>query len=109
MRRNSVSHLKKHQEVLLASIEYARTKEEPVMVLPEEDFFEHVCAGILDGEEAKVFKANFVLVEDLNNDDLKFSDKWVQRFNRPVQITARPWVLLRVVSIIQLRHYMRVG
>lgn len=84
---------KKHQEVLLASIEYARTKEEPVMVLPEEDFFEHVCAGILDGEEAKVFKANFVLVEDLNNDDLKFSDKWVQRFNRPVQITARPWVL----------------
>ena len=22
-----------------------------------------------------------------------FSDKWVQRFNRPVQVTARPWIL----------------
>ena len=82
-----------HHKVLMASIEYARNNNKPVMVLPEEEFFEQVCASIFDGEEVEVFKENFVLMEDLNNDELKFSDKWVQRFNRPVQITARPWVL----------------
>ncbi len=83
----------KYCEVLTASIDYAQNNKKPVMVLPEKDFFETVCAGIFDEENAKVFKANFVLTEDLNNGDLKFSDKWVQRFNRPVQVTARPWIL----------------
>lgn len=64
------------------------------MVLPEKNFFEMVCIGIFDEENTKVFKANFVLTEDLNNDDLKFSDKWIQRFNRPVLVTARPWILV---------------
>ena len=83
----------KYCEILTASIDYARNNKEPVMVLPEKDFFETVCADIFDEENAKAFKANFVLTEDLNNGDLKFSDKWVQRFNRPVQVTARPWIL----------------
>lgn len=83
----------KYCEVLTASIDYAQNNKKPVMVLPEKDFFETVCAGIFDEENAKAFKANFVLTEDLNNGDLKFSDKWVQRFNRPVQVTARPWIL----------------
>ena len=83
----------KYCEVLTASIDYAQNNKKPVMVLPEKDFFETVCAGIFDEENAKAFKANFVLIEDLNNGDLKFSDKWVQRFNRPVQVTARPWIL----------------
>lgn len=63
------------------------------MVVSEKEFFETVCNGIFDEKNAKAFKANFVLREDLNNGDLKFSDKWVQRFNRPVQVTARPWIL----------------
>lgn len=83
----------KYCEILTASIDYARNNKKPVMVLPEKDFFETVCDGIFDEEDAKAFKANFVLTEDLNNGDLKFSDKWVQRFNRPVQVTARPWIL----------------
>lgn len=83
----------KYCEILTASIDYAINNKEPVMVLPEKDFFETVCADIFDEENAKAFKANFVLTEDLNNGDLKFSDKWVQRFNRPVQVTARPWIL----------------
>lgn len=83
----------KYCEILTASIDYARNNKKPVMVLPEKDFFETVCNGIFDEEDAKAFKANFVLTEDLNNGDLKFSDKWVQRFNRPVQVTARPWIL----------------
>lgn len=83
----------KYCEILTASIDYAQNNKKPVMVLPEKDFFETVCAGIFDEENAKTFKANFVLTEDLNNGDLKFSDKWVQRFNRPVQVTARPWIL----------------
>ena len=56
-------------------------------------YIDAIKYGIFDEENAKAFKANFVLTEDLNNGDLKFSDKWVQRFNRPVQVTARPWIL----------------
>ena len=80
-------------KVLTASIDYASYNKKPVMVVSEKEFFETVCNGIFDEENAKAFKANFVLREDLNNGDLKFSDKWVQRFNRPVQVTARPWIL----------------
>ena len=83
----------KYCKILTASIDYANNNKKPVMVLPKEEFFNKVCAGIFDDEEAKAFKANFVLMKDLSNGDLKFSDKWVQRFNRPVQLTARPWVL----------------
>ncbi|WP_315364371.1 hypothetical protein [Prevotella jejuni] len=83
----------KYCNIITASIDYAITNKKPVMVLPKEEFFNKVCAGIYDDEEAKAFKANFVLMKDLSNGDLKFSDKWVQRFNRPVQLTARPWVL----------------
>jgi len=83
----------KYCKILTASIDYANDNNKPVMVLPEKKFFEKVCAGIFDEEEEKAFMANFVLTKDLNNGDLKFSDKWVQRFNRPVQITARPWIL----------------
>ena len=83
----------KYCKIITASIDYAKAKGNPVMVLPEDEFFKNVCADILDEEEAKTFKANFVLMDELNNENLKFSDKWVQRFNRPVQITARPWIL----------------
>lgn len=83
----------KYCKILIASINYANNNKKPVMVLPEEKFFEKVCAGIFDEEEVKAFMANFVLTKELDNGDLKFSDKWVQRFNRPVQITARPWIL----------------
>lgn len=83
----------KYCKILTASIDYANDNKKPVMVLSEKKFFEKVCAGIFDEEDIKLFKANFVLTEDLNTDDLKFSDKWVQRFNRPVQVTARPWIL----------------
>ena len=83
----------KYCKILTASIDYANDNNKPVMVLPEKKFFEKVCAGIFDEEEEKAFMTNFVLTKDLNNGDLKFSDKWVQRFNRLVQITARPWIL----------------
>lgn len=83
----------KYCKILTASINYANDKKKPVMVLSEKKFYEEVCAGIFDEEEMKVFKVYFVLTEDLNTDDLKYSDKWVQRFNRPVQVTSRPWIL----------------
>lgn len=83
----------KYCKILSASINYAKANNKPVMVLPKEMFFGKVCAGIFDEEEVKAFMANFVLAKELNNGDLRFSDKWVQRFNRPVQITARPWTL----------------
>lgn len=80
-------------KVLSASIDYAKNNKQPVTVLPEKVFFKTVCAGIFDEDNTKAFKANFVLTEELNYKNLKFSDKWVQRFNRPVQVTARPWIL----------------
>lgn len=83
----------KYCKIITASIDYAKTKGKPVMVLPEEEFFKNVCNFIFDEEEKNAFKENFVLKEELNKEGLKFSDKWVQRFNRPVQITARPWIL----------------
>ena len=83
----------KYCKIITASIDYAKTKGKPVMVLPEEEFFKNVCNFIFDEEEKNAFKENFVLKEELNKEELKFSDKWVQRFNRPVQITARPWIL----------------
>lgn len=83
----------KYCKILTASIDYANNNKKPVMVVSEKEFFETICAGIVDEEEVKVFMANFVLTKDLDNGDLKSSDKWVQRFNRPVQVIARPWIL----------------
>ena len=83
----------KYCNIITASIDYAKANGKPVMVLSEEEFFTNVCAGIFDKENVSAFKTNFVLMEELNNEELKFSDKWIQRFNRPVQITSRPWIL----------------
>lgn len=80
-------------KVITVSIDYATANEKPIMVLPEKDFYSNVCSKILNDKEIKAFKEHFVLVEDLKNENLKYSDKWIQRFNRPVQITMRPWIL----------------
>jgi SEC-C domain protein len=82
----------KYYKILTASIDYAYNNKKPIMILPKKKFFDKVCAGILDKEEVEAFMANFVLTKELNNGALN-SDKWIQRFNRPVQITARPWIL----------------
>lgn len=82
----------KYYKILTASIDYAYNNKKPIMILPKKKFFDKVCAGILDKEEVEAFMANFILTKELNNGALN-SDKWIQRFNRPVQITARPWIL----------------
>ena len=80
-------------KMINASIDYATMKESPVMVLPEQDFYNVVAKDILNEEEVILFKKHFVLESSIKDEGLKYSDKWLQRFNRPVQITARPWIL----------------
>lgn len=79
--------------MIKASIDYSKSREQPVMVMPEADFFNIVGKDILSENDIQKFKEHFVLKESLQKEGLKFSDKWLQRFNRPVQITSRPWVL----------------
>lgn len=80
-------------KMINASIDYATMKESPVMVMPEQEFYDIVAKDILDKEEVRLFKKHFVLDSSIKDEGLKYSDKWLQRFNRPVQITARPWIL----------------
>ena len=61
--------------------------------MTEQDFYDIVAKEILDNNEAQLFKKHFVLESSIKDEGLKNSDKWIQRFNRPVQITARPWIL----------------
>lgn len=80
-------------KMITASIDYATMKKSPVMVMPEQEFYDIVAKDILDEEEVILFKKHFVLDSSIKDEGLKYSDKWLQRFNRPVQITARPWIL----------------
>ena len=80
-------------KMITASIDYATMKESPVMEMPEQDFYDIVAKDILNEEEVRLFKKHFVLDSSIKDVCLKYSDKWLQRFNRPVQITARPWIL----------------
>lgn len=83
----------KYCKMLTVSINYSNDKKQPIMKMLEKDFYEIIGAGVLDTEEIARFKRSFVLSESLQKEGLKFSDKWLQRFNRRVQITARPWIL----------------
>lgn len=80
-------------KMINASIDHATVMKSPVMVMPEQEFYDIVAKDILDEEEVRLFKKHFVLDSSIKDEGLKYSDKWLQRFNRPIQITARPWIL----------------
>lgn len=80
-------------KMIIASIDYATMKKSPVMVMPEQDFYYVVANDILNEEEVRLFKKHFILDSSIKDEGLNYSDKWLQRFNRPIQITARPWIL----------------
>ena len=82
-----------YYQMINASIDYATMKESPVMVIQEQEFYDIVAKDILDEEGVRLFKKHFVLYSSIKDGGLKHSDKWLQRFNRPIQITARPWIL----------------
>lgn len=86
-------NFEKYARIIQASINYALDNEQPVMVIPESDFYDKVAKDILETNDIEAFKKSFVLQSSIQKDELKYSDKWLQRFNRPVQITARPWIL----------------
>lgn len=81
-----------YRNIIFASIDYARKEEKPIMVMAEVNFYDIVAKGVLGNDDIQAFKKHFVLQASLK-DGLNFSDMWLQRFNRPVQMTARPWVL----------------
>ncbi len=80
-------------KMITASIDYATVMKSPIMVMPEQDFYDVVAKDILNEEEVRLFKKHFVLDSSIKDEGLNYSDKWLQRFNRPIQITARPWIL----------------
>ena len=80
-------------KMINASIDHATVMKSPVMVMPEQEFYDIVAKDILDEEQVRLFKKHFVLDSSIKDEGLKYSDKWLQRFNRPIQITARPWIL----------------
>jgi hypothetical protein len=67
--------------------------KQPIMVIPETDFYNNVAKEIFEDTDIIAFKKHFVLQASIQKEGLKFSDKWLQRFNRPIQVTARPWIL----------------
>ena len=82
-----------YYKMINASIDYATMKKSPIMVISEQEFYDIVAKDILDEEEVRLFKKHFVLESLIKDEGLKHSDKWLQRFNRPIQITVRPWIL----------------
>lgn len=83
----------KYAGIIMASIDYAMDNKQPVMVMPEADFYNMVAKDVLEDADIMAFKKSFVLQSSIQKEGLDFSDKWLQRFNRPVQVTARPWIL----------------
>lgn len=80
-------------KMINTSIDYATLKQSPLMIMSEKDFVDIIAKDIIDENEFMLFKKHFVLDSSLQDAGLQYSDKWLQRFNRPIQITARPWIL----------------
>lgn len=74
------------------SIDYANQNGQQVMVMSKQLFDEKILSGILTGEQLNVFYKNFVLSKEAFA-GIPTSQKLLQRYNRSVQLSSRPWVL----------------
>lgn len=82
---------KDYKELFHRAIGYAVENGSPVTVI-DECLFRKQIASHLCEEEYDSFVNSFVLKAELKNEGLKDSECWLQRFNRKVQLTVRPWV-----------------
>lgn len=82
-----------YQRMINASIEYANNNKKPIVAISKNNFYNKIAKDILSEDETYLFNKNFVLYQSLKEEYSDYSNSWLQRFNRPIQITARPWVL----------------
>lgn len=74
------------------SIDYANNNKESIVVVSKDLFEEKILAECLDAELFRMFYEHFVLSKDAYA-EMPVSEKLLQRYNRSVQLSSRPWVL----------------
>lgn len=74
------------------SIDYANNNKESIVVVSKNLFEENILAECLDAEKFRMFYEHFVLSKDAYA-EMPVSEKLLQRYNRSVQLSSRPWVL----------------
>ena len=74
------------------SIKYAYSICQPIVLMPKKLFEEKILSESLDSEQIQMFYNNFVLSKDAY-EKIPLSEKLLQRYNRSVQLSSRPWVL----------------
>lgn len=82
-----------YHKIITASVDYANIHKKPIVVISKNNFYNKIAKGILSNDDIHLFERNFVLYGSLKEEYPDFSNSWLQRYNRPIQITARPWVL----------------
>lgn len=79
-------------EVIQKSIDHANQQEEQIEVMTLKDFSD-ICLKDLSKEQKKEFMEHYVLRHELGNYTIDNSDKFLQRYNRKLQLSSRPWIL----------------
>lgn len=74
------------------SIDYANNNKVSIVVVSKKLFEENILAECLDAELFRMFYEHFVLSKDAYA-EMPVSEKLLQRYNRSVQLSSRPWVL----------------
>lgn len=102
--------LGEYQSVLLQSVEYSLNNECPIIDLTEKDFDELILDKAVKNEHKNAFKKKFFLTA-IDNNIVKASELFLQRFNREYQLSSRPWVLYNgrvFYSIKSLHHHEKI-
>lgn len=83
----------KYMSLFHSACDYALTNQQPVVKIPLHVFKNQIADKYLTYREFDAFMEHYVLQKSLKTEKLKPSDQWLQRYNRSVQLTARPWIL----------------
>lgn len=73
------------------SIDFANNNKEPIVVISKDLFEEKILAECLHAEQFRMFYEHFVLSKDAYAEMPEY-EKFLQRYNRSVQLSSRPWV-----------------
>lgn len=83
----------KYMSLFHTAYDYALKNQRPIVKIPLHVFKNQIAGKCLTEQEFSAFMEHYVLQKSLKTEELKPSDQWLQRYNRSVQLTARPWVL----------------
>lgn len=79
-----------YRDIVRNSIEYSEENKKPVISLSKDVFIEKILIPVSDNISS--FWNNFVLSKDVDKDRIQLQDTLLQRYNRSIQITTRPWI-----------------